>query len=714
MNRRSVSFLLFLVVFLYGGVLTWEGYTFVVGQQVQSSLLIDRTEQVALRQDGAADLVLSGSGFDSQTRIIVSADIGNQRAIVEHIPLWGNAADIVMTDQFIYIANARQGLQLLSLRDPLRPVLEKTYTVLGGVSAVELHDNHVYLVRPAHGVYVHDLLPNGYLGKSKRVDLSGDSLACAVKGGALFVASGHRGVRIIDISRISEPNASIIYPIIAHVETPSRALDLILAGETLYVSTEKTGVLVYDVANPAQPHLLSRFHEGNRAMKIAVEENRLFLGDKSGDISIYDVSAPSSPVLERTFPGNARATDFSLDGDTLYVADAYAGLVELDLKSQDPADFKKVDLSGMARAVSLRDGYAYVASGLGGLQIIDLSLFDVPQDFVRLKPSVRSRSVFKEGDLLFHADVSSVQLLKRSGPGHVQIVATLQAKNVYDLEKNGDFLYLANRNGISIYEVSDPNRPVRLGEVTLPGSSNEIVVVGSRLFVSSPKGLYVLDLADPTHPRLIETFPMTYPRAMATNGTHLYVGTRYNGVQIFDLHDGQSPSLVGSYTLQWPLAHFERILAIEERSGLLYLATGENGLQIVDVKNPAQPELLGSVAIPGYSRGVQLEGDRAYVLDARNGVSLVDISSPEEPRNLGLVVSKSNIRTLLPLGDSLLLAANLGGLLEVPRPQEVDTFQIQGDNLLRVSIPDPGHQGRYSLHISNRNQQTALPGIVRF
>jgi hypothetical protein len=339
---------------------------------------------------------------------------------------------------------------------------------------------------------------------------------------------------------------------------------------------------------------------------------------------------------------------------------------------------------------------------------------DVPQDFVRLNPSASSRAVFKEDDWLFHVDVSSVHILKRDGAGHVELVSIIEGKNVYDLAKNGDFLYLASKDGISTHDLSDPTRPVSLTEVPLPGIPLRIVIAGGSLVASSAKGLYVLDLADPARPRLIDTVPMTYPRAMATNGRQLYVGTRHNGLQIFDLQDGQSPSLVGSFALQWPLAHFERILEIRERRGLLYLATGENGLQIVDARNPAQPELLGSVALPGYSRGVELDGDRAYVLDALKGVSLVDISSPNEPRNLGLVVSKAHIRAILPFEESLLLAAGVAGLLEVPRPQEPETFQLQGDSLLRVTIPDPGTPGRYSLHIGNRNQQAVLPGIVRF
>jgi hypothetical protein len=59
----------------------------------------------------------------------------------------------------------------------------------------------------------------------------------------------------------------------------------------------------------------------------------------------------------------------------VYVADDYNGLVVLD--ATDPAAIRQVarcDTPGRAYGVSVVGGYAYVADGLEGLQVVDLSL----------------------------------------------------------------------------------------------------------------------------------------------------------------------------------------------------------------------------------------------------------------------------------------------------------------------------------------------------
>ena len=56
-----------------------------------------------------------------------------------------------------------------------------------------------------------------------------------------------------------------------------------------------------------------------------------------------------------------------------------------------------------------------------------------------------------------------------------------------------------------------------------------------------------------------------------------------------------------------------------------------NGLVIVDVSNPAAPTLKGSYDTTGYSYGVAVEGNYAYVADGDNGLLIVDVSNPAAP-----------------------------------------------------------------------------------
>jgi hypothetical protein len=51
---------------------------------------------------------------------------------------------------------------------------------------------------------------------------------------------------------------------------------------------------------------------------------------------------------------------------------------------------------------------------------------------------------------------------------------------------------------------------------------------------------------------------------------------------------------------------------------------------------------------------------------------------------------------------------------EIYQPQELEQVSLESSRQLRVGVPHPGTNGRYSLHVSNRNGQQTLHGIVNF
>ena len=95
-----------------------------------------------------------------------------------------------------------------------------------------------------------------------------------------------------------------------------------------------------------------------------------------------------------------------------------------------------------------------------------------------------------------------------------------------DLALQGDFAFVGSFNGIQIYDVSDPTSPTVRTSIVCPGGQGDPSVYGNLLFMS-----------------VEET------RARVDCGTNPAVGTRFQGVRIFDISNIDAPVQVAAVQL---------------------------------------------------------------------------------------------------------------------------------------------------------------------
>jgi hypothetical protein len=92
-----------------------------------------------------------------------------------------------------------------------------------------------------------------------------------------------------------------------------------------------------------------------------------------------------------------------------------------------------------------------------------------------------------------------------------------------DLAFQGDHAFVGNFNGFNVYDVSDRANPVNVTNVVCPGGQGDLSVFGNLLFMSVEES-----------------------RARVDCGTNPTVGTRFQGVRIFDISDVTHPVQVAA------------------------------------------------------------------------------------------------------------------------------------------------------------------------
>ena len=105
----------------------------------------------------------------------------------------------------------------------------------------------------------------------------------------------------------------------------------------------------------------------------------------------------------------------------------------------------------------------------------------------------------------------------------------------YDLQTIFPFedkLFLGSAIGMFIYDVSNPQQPVKIGEFTHGRACDPVITDGSYAYVTLHAGdgcggdqneLDVIDVKDLTHSLLVKTYPLTKPTGLCKDGNLLFI-----------------------------------------------------------------------------------------------------------------------------------------------------------------------------------------------
>ncbi len=204
---------------------------------------------------------------------------------------------------------------------------------------------------------------------------------------------------------------------------------------------------------------------------------------------------------------------------------------------------------------------------------------------------------------------------------------------------SGSHAYVALLDkGLQVIDVSNPASPRTVGSIDTPGYALRVTVSGAHAYVAdSFGGLRVLDISNPGQPREVGFFaPAGYTYDVAVTGIHAYVVGSF-GLKIIDVSNPARPQEIGSYL---PASTY--VLSVAISGNYAYLANADDGLRVIDMSNPANLREVGFVQTPGWATGVTLSGSYAYVADTEAGLRVIDVSSPANPRAVGSYVRTGN------------------------------------------------------------------------
>jgi hypothetical protein len=531
-------------------------------------------------------------------------------------PTLSPADDVQVLGGVAYIADSRwtgsnyvAGLDIVDVGNPSQPVFRRRYDLR--------HDETISIHVYASGHYA-------YLAVE------------AVEGGMTTAA--------LEILDVSSPIAPL--PLGVH-ELHGSPQAIQVVGPFAYVATQRfwlatnelAGLEIVDLTDPAQPASVGTYdlsQSTGGARDVSVAGALAYLATDSG-LEIVDISNPAIPFRDGIYltPGgrSVRAVSwYAYVSGTLpgSVTNTFSdGLEIIDVRNTaSPSLLGLLRLPGRAGALCIKDGYAFLASGDGGLEVLDVRVPGQPM-------------TLSNGDA--------------AGP-------------VLDVTIAGQLAYLteasvadpAKARSLAIVDVSDPAEPQRAGRYQSTNALGKIRIAGQLGFLPASVNagsnqfgaLEVLSLTNPLSPVLVGEYVSTQSVVSVTvSGDYAYlaggtsmIGTNasgdyeiqnYGGLEIIDLHDPTSPVRVGSY--------FTNGLATDVAvSGpYAYVADGIVDLRVLDISNPAQPTVVGlfdtNVTNPwtgstgGPTRSLALLSNYVYAA-GEDGLHVLNIQDPVHPQ----------------------------------------------------------------------------------
>ena len=290
--------------------------------------------------------------------------------------------------------------------------------------------------------------------------------------------------------------------------------------------------------------------------------------------------------------------------------------------------------------VVLRGEYLYTANGPGGFEVFDVANVDQKGFSERIVTS--PVSPLGQRTYVHTPFATSVALPSTLALDPARI--RLPENEEQPIDMFYAFVYVSDlTEGLVVVNVAtlvdgNPGQQFVKKEATfnpdgvLTGATF-VAAAGHRLYMTTPRGLYVIDVSDPTHPRISGKLTNGFlrnPRCVAVQFRYAFV-TDDDGMKVLDITDPDRPIAIRNAMVR--LNHAGRFYVARTYA---YVANGPEGLAIIDVENPEAPRLdqmFNAGGMMNDTRSVQIgsvnASQFALVADGHNGMRVVQLISPD-------------------------------------------------------------------------------------
>lgn len=484
--------------------------------------------------------------------------------------------------------------------------------------------------------------------------LSGRVFGIHTRGDTVYAAMGSDGLAVYDCLSATDP-------LLLGSVTGFNLRQVFLQDSLLIATEVSQGLIVFDVSDPISPDSVAGTGLSGQHYGLVVDTSvaEAWVCSFDGGVNVVDISEPLSPFLSSNIPV---FTAWSVDTDSsfayvatwqdsIYVvhrstgelADAY-GFDTLDVWPYD------ISVEGEVGALAgflgswwtfdliplsvvdgeLRGGFSQTVSGnqewiVWGMQPGRLGF---SHRWAELYPSHLitiegwPQELLIRNDTLYIAqDWAGLGIYSMPGPRGVPGFLSsiwFPEIQVWDVEVDDGYAYLATDSGLIVVDVSDASNPTEVSRVNLGTRALSVVKKESSVYAGlQDSGVMRIDVGSPHNPIIGELHPtLAGVTDMILHDSLVYLAQANQGSAIYDVSNG-GWNLVSTI----PTGHL--VFSLMHQDSLLFMAEGVDGISAWDVTIPSFPRRMGSINTGGEARDLFGANDTVVIADGYDGMMRV-------------------------------------------------------------------------------------------
>ena len=311
---------------------------------------------------------------------------------------------------------------------------------------------------------------------------------------------------------------------------------------------------------------------------------------------------------------------------------------------------------GAANCIQQRGEYLFAAEGAGGLRVYDVA-------------GIANKGVSQR---IITAPFSSLGQNTNVPSASASCVALPTNQPIAPLRNSGDLMRITNQEqafhpiysyafvadateGLIVVNVDtladgEPRNNFLSRAITWNGDAahpavlsgaRHITIGGHFLYITTSRGVVVIDVDNPLKPKWVAHVPLKDARASALQFRYLWVTTG-RGLELIDVTTPSLATLVESALM--PMTDARKVYVARTYA---YVAAGAEGLFIIDVEQPTRPRVTAQVQ-KGNSNSTSILDAQdvivgstnaslfAYVADGAQGLKVIQLTAPDsQPKFYG-------------------------------------------------------------------------------
>ncbi len=225
----------------------------------------------------SGDLLLLADGRDGMKVIDISDPA--KPVQIGSVPSPYFLSAVVTRGTFAFLAGGLGGAEVVDFSDPAEPrvVWRQDLSEVRGVFADE---DHFYISDGFDGFHIYRI-NGGNPQLVTRYDTPGWNDDLFVSGDEIYLAEGGKGLYIADIKDRKRP------VMLGSVDIGSIAREIHAFGTTVFVASNKKGITAVDVSDPKKPFIAARHRSADDARGVFADQDFVYLASGAGGVYIF-------------------------------------------------------------------------------------------------------------------------------------------------------------------------------------------------------------------------------------------------------------------------------------------------------------------------------------------------------------------------------------------------------------------------------------------